>query len=76
MAEGLQSAWRPYAAVRGVFERAGLSDPIHVGHDIGTGPHEWPRIVPRAILCTEDIRRSSAEPTDAGGRNPPEPSAS
>jgi Xaa-Pro dipeptidase len=33
-------------AVRIVFERHGVSDPIHVGHGIGTGAHEWPRIVP------------------------------
>jgi Xaa-Pro dipeptidase len=41
------------AAVRGVFEQAGLSDPIHVGHGIGTGPHEWPRIVPGADATIE-----------------------
>jgi Xaa-Pro dipeptidase len=33
-------------AVRGVFERAGLNNPIHTGHGIGTGVHEWPRLVP------------------------------
>lgn len=32
--------------VREVFERAGLNNPIHLGHCIGTGVHEWPRIVP------------------------------
>lgn len=33
-------------AVRSVFEEAGVNNPIHVGHGIGTGVHEWPRIVP------------------------------
>ena len=33
-------------AVRTVLERHGVHDPIHVGHGIGTGAHEWPRIVP------------------------------
>lgn len=32
--------------VRAVIERAGLHDPIHLGHSIGTSVHEWPRIVP------------------------------
>jgi Xaa-Pro aminopeptidase len=32
--------------VRSVFTDAGLSNPIHTGHGIGTGVHEWPRIVP------------------------------
>jgi len=33
-------------SVRAVFERDGLANPIHTGHGIGTGVHEWPRIVP------------------------------
>jgi Xaa-Pro aminopeptidase len=32
--------------VRGVFDREGLTSPIHSGHGIGTGVHEWPRIIP------------------------------
>jgi Xaa-Pro dipeptidase len=34
------------AGVRSVFHQAGLHNLIHMGHSIGTGPHEWPRIVP------------------------------
>jgi Xaa-Pro aminopeptidase len=34
------------AAVRGVIERAGYADPIHVGHGIGVTSFEPPRIVP------------------------------
>jgi Xaa-Pro aminopeptidase len=41
------------AAVRAVFDQAGLSSPIHIGHGIGTGPHEWPRIVPGAEAMIE-----------------------
>jgi Xaa-Pro aminopeptidase len=36
------------AAVRGVIERAGYTDPIHVGHGIGVTNFEPPRIVPDA----------------------------
>jgi Xaa-Pro aminopeptidase len=36
------------AAVRGVIERAGYVDPIHVGHGIGVSNVEPPRIVPGA----------------------------
>jgi Xaa-Pro aminopeptidase len=32
--------------VRSVFDDAGVNNPIHIGHGIGTGVHEWPRIVP------------------------------
>lgn len=32
--------------VRSVFEGAGVNNPLHTGHGIGTGVHEWPRIVP------------------------------
>lgn len=34
------------ATMRAVFDRHGVDDPIHMGHCIGTGVHEWPRIVP------------------------------
>ena len=34
------------AEVRAVIESAGLSNPLHIGHGIGTSSHEWPRIVP------------------------------
>ena len=34
------------AEVRAVLTREGLRDPLHIGHGIGTGSHEWPRIVP------------------------------
>jgi Xaa-Pro dipeptidase len=40
-------------AVRSVFEDAGVSNPIHVGHGIGTGVHEWPRIVPGQEVTLE-----------------------
>jgi Xaa-Pro aminopeptidase len=33
-------------AVRAVFDDAGVVNPIHTGHGIGTGVHEWPRLVP------------------------------
>jgi Xaa-Pro dipeptidase len=33
-------------AVRSVFEDAGLSNPLHTGHSIGTSVYEWPGIVP------------------------------
>lgn len=33
-------------AVRGVIEKAGCHDPVHIGHGIGTSVHEFPRIVP------------------------------
>src|SRR5581483_2743089 len=32
--------------VRSVFDDANVRNPIHTGHGIGTGVHEWPRIVP------------------------------
>jgi Xaa-Pro dipeptidase len=32
--------------VRSVFEDADVNNPLHTGHGIGTGVHEWPRIVP------------------------------
>ena len=32
--------------VRSVIETAGLSNPLHIGHGIGTSSHEWPRLVP------------------------------
>jgi Xaa-Pro dipeptidase len=34
------------AAVRGVVTGEGLSNPLHIGHGIGTSSHEWPRLVP------------------------------
>lgn len=34
------------ARVRGVVEGEGLANPLHIGHGIGTGVHEWPRLVP------------------------------
>ena len=40
--------------VRAVFEREGLSNPIHTGHGIGTGVHEWPRLVPHQDVMLEE----------------------
>lgn len=34
------------AEVRSVIEDAGFSNPLHIGHGIGTSSHEWPRVVP------------------------------
>jgi Xaa-Pro dipeptidase len=39
--------------VRSVFERAGVNNPLHIGHGIGTGVHEWPRIVPDQDVTLE-----------------------
>ena len=39
--------------VRAVFERAGVNNPLHMGHSIGTGVHEWPRIVPDQDVMLE-----------------------
>ena len=39
--------------VRSVFERAGVDNPLHIGHGIGTGVHEWPRIVPDQDVTLE-----------------------
>jgi Xaa-Pro dipeptidase len=33
-------------AVRSVIEKHGLTDPLHIGHGIGTANSEYPRIVP------------------------------
>jgi Xaa-Pro dipeptidase len=49
-------------AVRSVFERAGVSNPIHVGHGIGTGVHEWPRIVPDQDVTLEPNMVVMVEP--------------
>ena len=37
---------RPRRHLRAVFDRHGVVNPIHIGHGIGTGAHESPRIVP------------------------------
>ena len=49
-------------AVRSVFEEAGVSNPIHVGHGIGTGVHEWPRIVPGQEVTLEPDMVLMVEP--------------
>jgi Xaa-Pro dipeptidase len=49
-------------AVRSVFEKAGVSNPIHVGHGIGTGVHEWPRIVPGQEVTLEPNMVLMVEP--------------
>lgn len=56
------------AAVRGVIERAGYSDPIHVGHGIGVANFEAPRIVPGEPARIEAGMVLMLEPTvvDAG----------
>jgi Xaa-Pro aminopeptidase len=48
--------------VRSVFEKAGVSNPIHVGHGIGTGVHEWPRIVPGQKVTLEPNMVLMVEP--------------
>jgi Xaa-Pro aminopeptidase len=48
--------------VRAVFEKAGVSNPIHVGHGIGTGVHEWPRIVPGQKVTLEPNMVLMVEP--------------
>jgi Xaa-Pro aminopeptidase len=49
-------------AVRSVFDEAGVSNPIHVGHGIGTGVHEWPRIVPGQEVTLESNMVLMVEP--------------
>lgn len=49
-------------AVRSVFEEAGVNNPIHVGHGIGTGVHEWPRIVPGQDVTLEPNMVVMVEP--------------
>jgi len=39
--------------VRDVIEENGLSDPLHIGHGIGTANSEYPRIVPGATDALE-----------------------
>jgi Xaa-Pro dipeptidase len=39
--------------VRGVIERAGFANPLHIGHGVGTSSHEWPRIVPGGSAVIE-----------------------
>ena len=34
------------ARIRSMITDAGFSNPVHVGHSIGTAVHEWPRIIP------------------------------
>ena len=40
--------------VRAVFEDAGVSNPLHTGHGVGTGVHEWPRLVPDLDVVLEE----------------------
>jgi Xaa-Pro dipeptidase len=40
--------------VRAVFEGAGVSNPLHTGHGVGTGVHEWPRLVPDLDVALEE----------------------
>jgi len=49
-------------AVRAVFEDAGVSNPIHTGHGIGTGVHEWPRLVPDQDVTLEEGMVLMVEP--------------
>jgi Xaa-Pro aminopeptidase len=51
------------AAVRGVIERAGFADPIHVGHGIGVTNFEAPRIVPQEPTRLEAGMVLMLEPT-------------
>jgi Xaa-Pro dipeptidase len=57
--------------VRSVFERAGVNNPLHSGHGIGTGVHEWPRIVPDQDVLLEPGMVLMLEPgaydPDVGG---------
>jgi Xaa-Pro dipeptidase len=51
------------AAVRGVIESAGFTDPIHVGHGIGVTNFEAPRIVPGEPTPLEEGMVLMLEPT-------------
>jgi Xaa-Pro dipeptidase len=57
--------------VRVVFERAGVHNPLHLGHGVGTGVHEWPRIVPGQDVMLEPGMVLMLEPgaydPDVGG---------
>jgi len=48
--------------VRSVFEDAGVVNPLHTGHGIGTGVHEWPRIVPDQDVTLQEGMVLMCEP--------------
>ena len=48
--------------VRSVFEDAGVNNPLHIGHGIGTGVHEWPRIVPDQDVTIQEGMVLMCEP--------------
>jgi Xaa-Pro aminopeptidase len=48
--------------VRAVFEQAGIVNPIHTGHGIGTGVHEWPRLVPNQDVVLREGMVLMVEP--------------
>jgi Xaa-Pro dipeptidase len=57
--------------VRAVFEDAGLTNPLHTGHGVGTGVHEWPRVVPDEDVVVEEgmvlMVKPRAYDPEAGG---------
>lgn len=61
------------AEVRGVITAAGLDNPLHIGHGIGTGVHEWPRLVPNHPGRLEQdmvlmVEPGAYDPTIGGAR--------
>ncbi len=48
--------------VRTVLTAAGMHNPLHVGHGIGTGSHEWPRLVPHSPARLEEDMVLMVEP--------------
>jgi Xaa-Pro aminopeptidase len=48
--------------VLSVIERVGMRNPLHIGHGIGTGQHEWPRLVPGSDAILEPNMVCMVEP--------------
>jgi Xaa-Pro dipeptidase len=48
--------------VRAVVEQAGLRNPLHTGHGVGTSSHEWPRLVPNSPVVLQPDMVLMVEP--------------